>query len=179
MNMKTSHEWWQEVKQDDELIIHWLKNQYHGEKKAAGLIRKFRDQHCPRESKWWWTLNIIETQEHKHARWIGELLLTRGVTPKILDKEERYWDQTLGTIKSFASGAAIAAHVERMSLMKLQVIVDDPDTPADIHDVFARILREEVFHDQAFSAMAGSKALQAAEANHKIGMAALGLISDE
>ena len=90
----------------------------------------------------------IAAQERTHASWVGQLLQARGVTPQLLDKDDRYWRETLTGIDSLESGAAVAAHAEDMRLARIEVIASDsdPHVPDDIRSVFARILPQERFH---------------------------------
>ena len=49
-----------------------------------------------------------------------KLLRARGAKPVVLDKDERYWRETLDGIDSFESGAAVAAHAEEMRLARIE-----------------------------------------------------------
>lgn len=176
MEHRTSRAWWEHTLAHPGALIEWLKKQYHGEVTAAVRIRDFSDLHCTEVSALR-MLGIIAGQEEKHAEWIAELLRARGVEPHVLAKAERYWDRTLPGIDGFETGAAVAAHAEGMRLERIRVIAAHPKTPADIRAVFERILPEETFHEKAFSAMAGTAALQATLANHERGMESLGLVA--
>lgn len=57
-------------------------------------------------------VTIIAEQEETHATWVGELLAARGQASQLLHKKERYWDKTITQVKSFDTGAAVAAHAE-------------------------------------------------------------------
>ena len=122
-------------------------------------------------------LTRIAREEETHAEWVATLLRARGITPVILPKEERYWQQTLTGIESFESGAAVAAHAEAMRLDRIRVIVNDPRTPEDIRDVFAKILPQEIGHERMFAALAGEAALAQTQGAHELGMRALGLVA--
>ena len=178
--MRTSAEWWQAVKTDPVLLLDWLRKQYHGEATAAVRMReflaKFGEQ--ARDPRWVATVEEIARQEEVHAGWVGELLRARGEEPAVIpDKTERYWQATLPGIESWESGCAVAAHAEAMRLDRIRVIAVDPDAPADVRDVFARILPQEEFHERAFRAFASDEALTAALGAHAAGAEALGLVS--
>lgn len=172
--LRTPQQWWDSVKRDPAAITAWLKNQYHGEATACDRINEFSEKYAPRADKF--ILDVIARQEAIHADWIGELLLARGVTPEILDKEERYWDKTLPDIHSWESGCAVAAQAEMMRLERIRVIVEDRDTPEDIRKVFERILPQEEFHERAFFSFTTLEALAKTSANQVKGIEALGLV---
>ena len=46
----------------------------------------------------------------------------------------------LAAIEDLETGCAVGAHAERMRLERIEVIAGDPEAPADIRAVFARIL---------------------------------------
>jgi rubrerythrin len=172
--MKTSQQWWNEVKADEVKLIDWLKDQYHGEITAADRIvvqlGSLTDKGTTHN-----LLNYIANQERQHAEWVGELLKSRGVEPSVLEKDERYWDTVLPGITDFQYGAAVAAHAEEMRLERIKVISDDLGAPTDIRAVFSRILIDERMHVAAFNSLAGSSKGDAA-AIHAKGLEALGLI---
>ena len=176
MARRTSKKWWSEVKNDSHLFLDWLQDQYHGEVTAHRRILDFARTYVPPESPWRGVLETIAAQELTHAAWVGELLEARGLTAKVLNKDERYWERTLPAIDSFESGAAVAAHAEQMRLERIEVIANDPTAPVDARSVFKRILPQERFHARAFSRMAGHEAMAQALAKHELGMEAIGLI---
>lgn len=173
--MQTSNEWWQKTKSDPVAMNDWLVKQYRGEATAASRIRTFSDLHAKSDSDKH-TLEIIAGQESRHASWVFDLLMSRGIDPNVEHAEERYWKATLPEIESFETGAAVGAHAEKMRLDRIRVIVDDPDAPNDIREVFARILPEEEFHERAFRQMAGHVAMNKTKASHERGMHLLGLV---
>lgn len=177
--MRTSAEWWQAVKADPALLMDWLRKQYHGEATAAVRMREFlaRFGGQARDPRWVTTVEEIARQEETHAGWVGELLRARGEEPAaIANKSERYWEATLPGIESWETGCAVAAHAEAMRLDRIRVIAADPDAPADVRDVFARILPQEIFHERAFRAFASDEALTATLEGHVSGAQALGLV---
>lgn len=174
--MRTSLEWWNDTKVSPEKIANWLKNQYHGEAVAAERIRKYILPSM--EGKYHFLVEKIADDEDKHSQWIGKLLRTRGVTPEILQKEERYWKEVM--TEDFTSdgnyAAAVAAHAEEMRLERISVIMDDEKAPADIRDTFKNIYKDELFHAKGFKLIAGDEYYNKASANHAKGLEALGLI---
>jgi rubrerythrin len=179
-NCRTSQQWWDETKQSEDKIIHWLKNQYHGEAVAAERIRKFILPTM--EGKYQFMVERIADDEDRHSKWIGELLLTRGVTPKILQKEERYWKAVMtedfSTNGNYA--AAVAAHAEEMRLERIMVIMNDDSIEMnkmmDVKETFINIYKDELFHAKGFKLIAGDEYYNQASSNHAKGLEALGLI---
>lgn len=177
--MKTPQEWWAEVKANPELLMDWLRKQYHGERTAAVRIRDFLVRFATDKTpvRWVSVVRTIARQEEDHAAWVGELLRSRGEEPAVIEgKEERYWEATLPGIDSWASGCAVAAEAEKMRLERIKVIVDDETAPWDIREVFLKILPQEEFHERAFREYTTPEALEAHKDNHEAGLAALGLV---
>lgn len=173
--MKTSQEWWAEVKADPAKFNDWLVKQYRGEVTAAVRIRaiatRFRVEpriHC--------TLNTIAAQEQLHAQWVRELLIARGIQPDTDGAEERYWKAVKPAMVDFHATAAVGAHAEEMRLERIRVIVADEAAPPDVAAVFRRILPHEVWHASAFREMAGEVAMKDTQYTHELGRALLGLV---
>lgn len=171
---KTSQQWWAEVKNDPKKLNGWLVRQYRGEATASKRIVEFADRFAP-DAVTKRILNTIAEQEKQHAEWVLELLKTRGIEPDIKDAEKRYWKETMSDIQTFATGAAVGAHAERMRLERIETIANDASAPADIRETFKRILRDELFHAAAFEQMAGPEALERTLPSHRRGREALGL----
>ena len=171
---KTSQQWWTEVKADPQLFNGWLVRQFRGESTAAKRIIDFADKHAP-DVRTKHILYIIAAQESQHAAWVLELLRNRGIEPDVTGAEKRYWEETLLEIRSFQTGAAVAAHAEKMRLERIRTIATDPTAPADVKDTFTRILHDEQFHERQFREMAGAEALELTLESHRRGRKALGL----
>lgn len=171
----TSVEWWERTRGNTAALADWLLDQHRGERTAAARILALRDRYAARDSRGWRLLTVIARQEARHAEWVAGLLAARGLAATAPDPDERYWPAVLARIVDLASGAAAGAHAEGMRLARIEAIAADPLAPADIRDVFARILPQERFHERAFRELAGEEALQAAEDAHEIGRIALGL----
>ncbi len=171
----TPARWWARTKRDPARLMAWLFDQYRGEATAAERIEALRDQHAGGSPRARRVLTIIAEQERTHARWVGELLRARGHAPTVREKPTRYWDGPLAAIRDLETGCAVGAHAERMRLERIEVIAGDPEAPADIREVFARILPQERFHERAFRSLASARALEATRTQHELGRAALGL----
>lgn len=176
LELKSSQQWWDEVKVSEEKTVEWLKNQYHGEALASERIRQFILPHFEGNHKT--MVEKIANDEDTHAQWVGELLSKRGVTPEILQKEERYWREVM--TEEFSQDAqyasAVAAHAEEMRLERISVIMNDADSPEDIKNVFTQIYKDELFHAKAFKTIAGDDYYDKASENHAKGIEKLGLI---
>ena len=179
---RSSAEWWSHVKQDPEKFTEWLKKQYHGEVTAAERIERFRDEHYKEGTEESKVLSIIAEQERAHAEWVGGLLESRGIAPEVLQKEERYWNETLDYSATKEEIAATGSLAEQMRLERLELIAGDSEADEDIRDVFNKILPQERFHAKAFEWLAGgrdSEAMKNRREAHVRGLEALGLIPKE
>lgn len=177
--MQTSKQWWESVKQDPAKLINWLKNQYHGEVTAAKKIRElFLESGHQLNDSQKALIEHIALEEEIHANWVADLLTSRGIEPEELQKEERYWNQTLPSSDdtSIEELAAIAHHAETMRLERIQVICDDEDAPEDIRKVFQRILPMEERHAMWFEILSNEEEIQKALPKHELGLNALGLV---
>jgi len=173
--MKTSAQWWAEVKADPAKFNNWLVKQYRGEVTAAHRIRDIVRQFAP-TARYAQILERIAVQEEQHAEWVLGLLKTRGVEASLDGAEKRYWAAVKDAAVDFSTAAAVGAHAEEMRLERIRVIVADPDTPADVREVFGRILPQEVWHASAFTEMAGPEAMASTKYAHEQGRALLGLV---
>ena len=173
--MQTAASWWESVKSDENKINEWLIKQYRGEVTAAERIVKFSEQYAKTDYQAN-ILHVIAGQEKQHAEWIYGLLESRGIEPVVENAEKRYWAKTLPSIESFETGAAVAAHAEGMRLARIRVIASDEDAPSDIRRVFENILKDEEWHEKAFTKLSSSEALEATKENHEAGVVALGLV---
>lgn len=177
--MKTSQEWWNEVKVDSTKTESWLRKQYRGEVTAASRIQKLAKQYTETGSWQTTVLNIIANQETQHAGFVKELLDIRGIEVDISDlieAENRYWAETLPGIKDFVTGTAVAAHAEKMRLERIETIVNDEESPTDIRAAFTKILQDELWHESAFRKMSTPLAMSETAGDHELGRAALGLV---
>lgn len=175
-NRMTSEMWWARVKRDPARLRGWLLDQYRGEATAAERIDLLRRRFARPGSRAARVLRVIAEQERLHARWVAALLDARGLSTQLEDVRSRYWEQTLGDIEDLETGAAVGAHAERMRLERIEVIAADPEAPADVRAVFARILPQERFHERAFRALATPQTLAATADAHARGREALGLV---
>jgi rubrerythrin len=170
-----SVEWWKATKNNPQAFLKWLKDQYHGEVTAATRMRELILVY-PANPKWKETVETIAKQEELHAEWVAGLLVARGVRPEVLDKRERYWENTLKQITDWDTGCAVAAHAEAMRLERIRAITDDPETPSDVREVFGKILLQEEFHEKAFRSFTTNEAMKRTLEGHLAGMNELGLV---
>lgn len=173
--MKTSKEWWDEVKVSPVALEDWLQKQYTGEVTAADRIVKLGEQFTV-DTKAKSILAAIAQQEETHATWIKELLESRGITPTVGDANKRYWAKTMPGITDFETGTAVAAHAEKMRLERIRVISEDKSAPADIRETFKKILKDELWHEKAFRSLSTDEALNKTLEGHEQGMQSLGLV---
>lgn len=168
-----SEQWWSEVKKEQNKFNHWLQTQYFGEMKATERIGSLISVYnlTGKTAK---IISRIASDEANHAKWVLELLKTRGVTPPT-KHEERYWKKVGLSFNSALEAFAVASHAENMRLEKLQVIANDKEAPSDIRKVFKKILKDEVFHESAFKKLTSQTEYEKAKDNHIKGRIELGL----
>ena len=179
MTGRTTAQWWEEVSNDPEKMIDWLKKQYHGERTAADRIQDMI-LNIPGNAKDAWrrrVLNGIVVDEIKHAIWVEDLLKSRGIAPAILEKEERYWNETLPAAegKSFEYMCAGGHLAETMRLDRIKLLAEDSRF-SDIAEVFQKILPDEEFHAKLFAVLSTPEDIEEARKYHNEGMNALGLV---
>lgn len=171
--MRNSEQWWQEVKSDPEKLHEWLRKQYYGEVTAASRIRYMARGANLMDQR---VLNVIAKQEETHAEWVRELLRAREITdPEKHDGAKKYWAQVAIAAHDFPTMAAIGHLAEGMRLERIRVIARDVDAPADIRNVFIKILRDEEFHEEAFGNMTTPEAIEMVRPHHSLGRTVLGL----
>lgn len=174
--MRTTEQWWKEVSADPAKMVEWLKAQYHGEVTAEKRIRDLIPQYgiCGKKAD---LLNKIADDEGRHALWVKGLLDSRGIPAEALQKEERYWGQTLPTSPvTFEAICAVGYHAEVMRLDRIELLAADMRF-ADIAEVFTRILPDEQFHAKAFGSLSTPEDIEAARQGHADGLNALGLVA--
>lgn len=173
--MRTTAQWWEDTKNNPEKLTHWLRRQYVGELAAVNLLSemmlKFGADMTARQ---WTDLYKVMMQEALHARWVKELLDSRGVTlEKDSDPQRRYWLEVLPEVDNFEKAAAAAHDAENMRLHRIREIAADAQAPADIRKVFSDILPHEEWHEEVFASMQGDARLD--EARDR-GLRALNLV---
>lgn len=174
--MKTTEQWWDEVSSDPSKIVDWLKDQYHGEVTAEKRIRDLIPQYnlTGKQEK---LISKIADDEKKHAEWVKELLIIRGITAEVLTKEERYWGKVLPKeTSSFGYMCAVGHLAETMRLERIMLLADD-ERFSDISEVFSKILPDELFHAAAFEYLSTPEDIEKARMFHNDGMNAIGLVA--
>ena len=173
--MKTTATWLHEIKTVPGKLEAWLDRQYIGEMLAAhriGLLAAGLPYIAPAHR----VLDKIAHDESKHAVWVADLILARGSTlPWVFEDGVRYWEPILGVPETFEEICAAGHHAEEMRLVRIRALVEDPDLPWDIRDVFARILTDEEFHARAFETLSTPEAIEKMRPYHEAGLEALGL----
>ena len=175
---ETTQQWWHRVSNSNEEMVNWLKAQYHGEVTAGKRIMDSKvDYHItPLEEK---IISSIARDEYQHARWVKQLLIDRDITPEILKKEERYWNEVLPKVleeNTFTYFCAVGHLAETMRLDRIQLLSSD-ERFVDIAKVFSDIYPDELFHARAFKEMSTDEDIEKARQFHNIGMNAIGLVA--
>lgn len=173
--MRTSLEWWNEVRDCPSKLEAWLLRQYVGEIAAVHLLSevllKYGGQATDQE---WLNVHRVMVQEATHARWVKKLLDDRGIAlPQESEATRRYWSEVLPNVTNFREACAAGFHAESMHLERIRVIANDPAAPVDIRETFARILPHEEWHESVFDAMRSGTELTR---YHEKGLQALNLV---
>ena len=173
--MKTTHQWWAEVKSDETKLHSWLRRQYVGELAAVNLLSKLLLQFGSKMNPHQWeTIHKIMMQEAVHGHWMKLLLDARSILPEEnASAERRYWAQVLPAVDSFEKAVAAGYHADNMRLVRIREIAADQSAPADIRETFQKILPHEEWHEEAFAEMMNGVKLTEF---HEKGLAALNLV---
>jgi tRNA isopentenyl-2-thiomethyl-A-37 hydroxylase MiaE len=176
--LRTTEQWWDDVSNDPEKLILWLKDQFYGEQTAAARIRGLLDQYPDITKTERELVTMIADDEDKHAEWVKGLLIARGIPVTYFrEKSVRYWDKTLPKgDATFSQMCAIGHHAEVMRLERIKLLAQDGRFD-DIARVFGKILPDEEFHTKAFKVMSTPEDIAAALPAHQEGMNALGLVA--
>ena len=166
--MKTSAEWWEEVKNDTAKLNYWLQRQCYGEfeafKRLQSLAGTFRNE----------ILEKIAGQEFMHYKWIKKYMDDNGIPP-LASHETRYWKEINHTFDTLEQAAAVAYHAETMRLERIRLIAAD-ETNLTLAEIFKKILKDEEFHAEAFKFMSDDDEIVIAKIDHEAGLQALGLV---
>lgn len=176
-NLETTKEWWNRVSNSETEMVKWLKAQYHGEATAEQRIRQSIEKYnlTGLEAN---LITSIADDEAKHTKWVKTLLITRGITPETLQKEERYWNEVLpSTLEnpSFQYFCAVGHLTETMRLDRISLLAADKRF-TDIADVMANIYPDEALHVRIFKELSTPDAIEEAKKYHHLGMNAIGLL---
>lgn len=175
--IETTQQWWDRVSNSKEEMINWLKAQYHGEATAEKRIREAIEKYNLKGFKAK-VINSIADDEAKHTIWVAKLLKDRGITPAILQKEERYWNKVLPKeleYNNFKYFAAVGHLAETMRLDRISLLASDTRFK-DIAKVMSNIYPDELFHARAFKELSNKKRIKQAKVYHTEGMNAIGLL---
>lgn len=167
--MKTSMEWWEEIKNDEPKLIEWLQRQCYGEYRAyeriSEIAKKFNNS----------LLSQIALDERNHHEWIKKYLLDRNI-PLLDTHTERYWKEVNLKFDSIEEVGAVGYHAETMRLERIKIIAKDTTYP-ELALIFKAILPEEVYHAKVFKSLSTEEEIEIAKIDHEQGMIELGLIA--
>lgn len=174
--MKTTEQWWNEIKTNPTKLNNWLRRQCVGELAAVNLLSeillRFGQQATVSE---WKTVHKVMGQEAVHALWMREVMAGRGIEPEEnASAERKYWAEVLPNVTNFDEAMAAAYHAEHMRLARIRLIASETDPAyADLAQTFQRILPHEEWHQQVFDKMRKGHDLTR---YHERGLRALNLV---
>jgi hypothetical protein len=107
---------------------------------------------------------------------VEKVLKERNITLyEISSKNGRYFRNTIPCIHCVKTAAAIGAFAEGLSLMRMRCIINDPNTPIDLVELFKLIEPEESYHTKELSKIATKYGMDAVKDCHDKGLEELGL----
>jgi rubrerythrin len=177
--MRTSSQWWNEIKSNPEELKQWLIRQYVGEMAAVNLLSdvliRFGGDMAETE---WDDVYKVMMQEAKHARWVKELLADRHIgIPAGLDATRRYWEEVIPAVEKLDDAAHAAHNAEEMRLHRIRTIAEETDPAyADLQNVFQRILPDEEWHERVFDGLCRTEHNPKMDTAHNKGLRALSLV---
>lgn len=175
MTKMTTQQWLAKILSSKEELHNWLVRQYIGEMTAFGRIARLIASAPEKNRLILWK---IADDEFRHAMWVSELLVARGIPwPGIANSksEERYWKPVKEGMETFEDTAAAGHYAESMRLVRIRAIVNCTEIDKDIRDVFVKILPDEEMHEKAFKAMTNQASLDKMKSKHEAGLKLLGL----
>ena len=177
MYTRTTAEWLVRVESDRKELEAWLAKQYRGEVRAAVKVAQFAD--TIEDHDLWKAINSIADDEHRHARWIGALMIIEGIE---IDADQdnadnRYWREIVDREAEITQDEMLAAgaHAELMRLERIAAVMNSKVLDPHITKVFARIYTDEQRHAKIFSEACSPEAFAKMSEVHKRGLVALGL----
>ena len=130
-------EWWSKCLLDKEKLEHWLVRLYNNEKDAEERFISFANEYCKDDKSTYEIFIKIAEQERNHAILVEKVLKERNITLyEISSKNGRYFRNTIPCIHCVKTAAAIGAFAEGLSLMRMRCIINDPNTPIDLVELF-------------------------------------------
>lgn len=168
--------WWDKCLSDKEKLEHWLVSLYNNEKDAEERFIHFANTYCLNEKDAYDTFMNIASQERNHAVLVEKILKNRKISLyEKSSKDGRYWRNTLPCICDVKTAAAIGAFAESLSLNRMRVIINDPNTPEDLRELFKVIEPEESYHAKSLEKIATSFGMKSVKDCHDKGLEELGL----
>lgn len=177
--MRTTQEWWEEVKSSSSLLEEWLVRQYVGEMAAVNLLSnvliRFGGDMTDTE---WQDVYKVMMQEAKHARWVKHLLGDRGINiPTGLDATRKYWEEVIPAVETLDDAAHAAHNAEHMRLERISIIAKETDPDfKDLQNVFSMILPDEQWHEEVFRKLRRIDFNSKMNTAHESGLRALSLV---
>lgn len=173
---KLTEKWWNKCLNDPEKLEHWLVGLYNNEKDAEERFIDFANRYCKNDKDSYDVFIEIAHQERNHAVLVDQVLKQRGIKKyEKSTKNGRYWRNTIPCIYDKKTAAAIGAYAEGLSLKRMRVIINHPETPKDLLEMFSVIEPEESYHAKALEKIATRYGMKHVRDCHDKGLEELGL----
>ncbi len=168
--------WWKQVLMNPKKLFNWLKKLRNTEEAAYQRFVDFANEYCKNNPHYYRVFTTIAEQEAEHAK-IIEALLTKYGEKIDLNKKypEKYWSEAQKCVNDMETAAGLGFFAEDLSLQRMLVIIDNPETPSDLKELFERLHADEKFHVNALKRIAGEKGVNGVIDCHSKGLEALGL----
>lgn len=157
--VKFTSDWWTRVNKDEAKLIAWLKKLYGteigGHDDYFSFLSKY--QVDERTEK---IFTNIALDELKHGGLIEGVLKERGFQLDPNAPPSTYWTEMDAHIMDLQTAAAVNYFGEALAAFRFEVIIDHPDTPADVKEILHIILPDEQFHRTTLRKIAGEDTLE-------------------
>lgn len=168
-------EWWAAVCKNPEKFERWIQKLQLTEIEGgqghdqfllfAGLVARIE---IPKRAIT--ILNNISADEKKHSDLLLNLMHSRGITPIVFPQDchrSSYWDYMNDNMEfNLAEYSAVNFYGEGLASERFEIILDHPDTAADVKETIRLILPDEIFHRETLGRLAGEEALAKIKPHH-------------
>lgn len=165
-------DWWSRTLKDEPKLIAWLQKlqqtEIGGYDDYMEFIRRFEPEERTHR-----IFTNIALDEQKHSGIIIGVLHERGRSISKIQMPSTYWSSMNEHITDLQTAAAVNYFGEALAAFRFEVILDHPETPADLKEMLSIILPDEQFHRETLMRLAGNDKLEEFALHHHAAVAAL------
>lgn len=159
--------WWQRTTADESKLIQWLKKLHTTEISGYTDYQEFIKRFDVDDRTFRIFTNIGQ-DELKHGGLIEGVLSDRGFGLDPAAPKSSYWEEMNTNIIDLPTAAAVNYFGEALAAFRFEVIIDLPNTPADVREILRVILPDEQFHRQTLRHLAGDDLLEELREKHDL-----------